>query len=200
MTIVTLDLGIRPTRKNPIWPLSILVQSTTVEAIFSGDGPSHSTPSTCRIYANDILFPKWVIHMNLQKTKQKTPLYLVTKFCINLVMMGSICLSGWISRGHCNGTNLVKQESMVCTVQDYYKVKQPHENKMTTHTAFMRCVATVQSGFLMAMLCGVPIYLDESPNPKNSIHGAKSNGEVWIKFDKICYTCQIQCEYHITHL
>ncbi len=43
---------------------------------------------------------------------------------------------------------------------------------MTTHTALMRCVATVQSGFLMAMLCGVPMYLDESPNPKNSIHGA----------------------------
>lgn len=27
-------------------PVSILVQSTTVDAMFSGDGPSHSTPST----------------------------------------------------------------------------------------------------------------------------------------------------------
>lgn len=43
---VTLDLGMRPTLKKPICPVSILVQSTTVDAIFSGEGPSHNTPST----------------------------------------------------------------------------------------------------------------------------------------------------------
>lgn len=44
----TWDLGIIPTLKNPMFPLSILVQSTTVEAIFSGEGPSQRTASTWR--------------------------------------------------------------------------------------------------------------------------------------------------------
>lgn len=108
------------------------------------------------------------IAMNIQK--RNLPLYLVTKFCINLVMMCSVCLTSGISRCDCNGTHLVKQEYIVYTID---KVQHFHEQTITTHTAFMRCVATVQSGFLMAMLCGVPIYFDESPNPKNSIHGAK---------------------------
>lgn len=43
---ITLDLGMRPTLKNPICPVSILVQSTTVDAMFSGEAPSHNTPST----------------------------------------------------------------------------------------------------------------------------------------------------------
>lgn len=43
---VTFDLGIRPTLKKPIWPVSIFVQSTTVDAMFSGEAPSHNTPST----------------------------------------------------------------------------------------------------------------------------------------------------------
>lgn len=42
----TFDLGIRPTLKKPIWPVSIFVQSTTVDAMFSGEAPSHNTPST----------------------------------------------------------------------------------------------------------------------------------------------------------
>lgn len=42
----TLDLGMRPTLKKPICPVSILVQSTTVDAMFSGEAPSHNTPST----------------------------------------------------------------------------------------------------------------------------------------------------------
>ncbi len=53
--------------------------------------------------------------MNCQT--HKPPLYLVTKFCINLVMMGSICLTGRISRGDRNGTHLVKQKCMVYTVK-----------------------------------------------------------------------------------
>lgn len=44
----TWDLGMIPTLKNPMFPLSILVQSTTVEAMFSGEGPSHRTASTWR--------------------------------------------------------------------------------------------------------------------------------------------------------
>ena len=43
----TFDFGMSPTLKKPMLPLSILVQSTTVEAMFSGEGPSQSTPSTC---------------------------------------------------------------------------------------------------------------------------------------------------------
>lgn len=43
---ITFDFGIRPTLKKPICPVSILVQSTTVDAMFSGEAPSHSTPST----------------------------------------------------------------------------------------------------------------------------------------------------------
>ena len=41
----TVDLGVKPMRKNPIFPLLTFRQSTTVEAAFSGDGPSQSTPS-----------------------------------------------------------------------------------------------------------------------------------------------------------
>lgn len=43
---ITLNLGIRPTLKKRMCPDSILVQSTTVDAMFSGEGPSHKTPST----------------------------------------------------------------------------------------------------------------------------------------------------------
>lgn len=55
----------------------------------------------------------------------------------------------------------------------------------------MRWFTTVQSGFLMAMLCGVPIYFDDSHKPKNSIHGAKNRETLRVRpcmiMHKGCY-------------
>ena len=51
-------------------------------------------------------------------------------------------------------------------------------------TRLMRCVATEQSGFLMAMLCGVPMCLAASPKPKVSSHGPVGRQEINIMLMK----------------
>lgn len=55
----------------------------------------------------------------------------------------------------------------------------------------IRWLTTVQSGFLMAMLCGVPIYFDDSFKPKNSIHGAKEQGNITCCI--MCYVQKVFC-------
>ena len=54
----TVDLGVKPMRKNPIFPLLTFRQSTTVEAAFSGDGPSQSTPSHYNINNKQLYIKK----------------------------------------------------------------------------------------------------------------------------------------------
>lgn len=78
----TLDLGMRPTLKKPMWPVSILVQSTTVEAMFSGEGPSQSTPST---------YPNYTHFLTLKEKKKHQS----TVIFSNIEMLLSPCHQVW---------------------------------------------------------------------------------------------------------
>lgn len=115
-----------------------------------------------------------------KKTNKKTQVppelnydnYLVTQFGINLVVMSCVCLACRVGWSYCNGPHL--RESAVVFIKSsadgHYS-----ETGSVTHTQpltkLMRWVATEQSGFLIAMLCGVPMCLAASPKPKASIHG-----------------------------